>query len=90
MLIRWANLERTPILSLDLPSGIDATIGYTPGVSIQAELTLTLALPKRGLQAYHGALYLADIGIPPQVYQSLGFEPPTFPTGEYIFWLTAN
>jgi NAD(P)H-hydrate epimerase len=89
-LIRWANQARTPVLSLDLPSGINATSGDTPGVSIQAKSTLTLGLPKTGLQVYQGALFLADIGIPPQAHQSLGFEPPAFPLGEYILRLTAS
>ena len=37
-----------------------------------AERTLTLALPKTGLRDVPGALYLADIGIPPEVYHRLG------------------
>jgi NAD(P)H-hydrate epimerase len=89
-LIHWANQARTPVPSLNLPSGINATSGDAPSVSIRAESTLTLALPKTGLQWYQGALFLADIGIPPQVYQSLGFELPDFPTGEYVLRLTAS
>jgi hypothetical protein len=46
--------------------------------------TLTLALPKTGLNAIAGNLYLADIGIPPEVYHQLGlifdstFDLPAF------------
>jgi hypothetical protein len=42
-----------------------------------AERTLTLALPKTGLRSIRGDLFVADIGIPPEVYLSLGlsFEP---------------
>jgi hypothetical protein len=38
---------------------------------------LTLALPKTGLLSLPSDVYLADIGIPPEVYQPLGilFEP---------------
>ncbi len=39
---------------------------------VPAERTLTLALPKTGLEHIEGDLYLADIGIPPQVYERLG------------------
>jgi NAD(P)H-hydrate epimerase len=39
---------------------------------VRPERTLTLALPKTGLQRVPGDLYLADIGIPPEVFQRLG------------------
>ncbi|MEN8240995.1 MAG: NAD(P)H-hydrate epimerase [Chloroflexota bacterium] len=74
-LIRLINQSAKGVLSLDLPSGIDATNGETPGEFIEAERTLTLALPKPGLQhPASGQLFLADIGIPPQVYQKIGIE----------------
>jgi NAD(P)H-hydrate epimerase len=64
-LIAWANASGAPILSLDVPSGVDATTGATPGAAIQPRWTLTLALPKTGLRPENaGQLVLADIGIP--------------------------
>jgi NAD(P)H-hydrate epimerase len=77
-LIDMCNQHAARVLSLDVPSGLDATTGDTPGVAVRPERTLTLALPKIGLQRVPGELYLADIGIPPEVYQRLGlfFEPP--------------
>lgn len=44
-----------------------------------ADRVLTLALPKRGLlvegaKSYVGDLYLADIGIPPSLYEELGLD----------------
>lgn len=66
------------VLALDLPSGVNATTGETPGVCIKADRTLTLALPKPGLtNPVAGDLYLADIGIPPEVFRQLGitFNP---------------
>ncbi len=38
-----------PILSVDIPSGIDATTGKPTGEYIHANATLALALPKTGL-----------------------------------------
>lgn len=73
-MIALCNEEGTRVLSLDLPSGLDATTGGTPGVFVHPERTLTLALPKTGLGEMVGALYLADIGIPPQAYELLGFK----------------
>jgi NAD(P)H-hydrate epimerase len=66
------------VLSLDVPSGLDATTGQAMGAVVQPERTLTLALPKRGLSRIPGDLYLADIGIPPEVYERLGlsYESP--------------
>jgi NAD(P)H-hydrate epimerase len=71
-LIDLCNQHAVRVLSLDVPSGLNATTGESPGVAIQPERTLTLALPKTGLYSAPGDLYLADIGIPPQVYEQLG------------------
>lgn len=65
-----------PVLSLDVPSGLDATTGVPSETTVHAEATLTLALPKCGLdapaaQSAVGDLYLGDIGIPPALYDDL-------------------
>ncbi|MYC20790.1 MAG: hypothetical protein F4X62_04805, partial [Caldilineaceae bacterium SB0662_bin_25] len=83
-LIQLANSSVAPILSLDAPSGLDSTSGklYVPHVSATA--TMTLALPKRGLlppaaRAACGQLFLADIGVPPSLYDFLDMDlPPLF------------
>ena len=79
-MIRWANAQDAPILSLDTPSGLDVTTGevYTPAV--RASATMTLALPKVGLRApvaqpFVGELYLADISVPPVLYRRMGLAP---------------
>jgi NAD(P)H-hydrate epimerase len=76
-LIEVCNRQSRRTLSLDVPSGLDATTGQAPGVVVCPERTLTLALPKAGLHQAPGDLYLADIGIPPEVYTGVGisFEP---------------
>jgi hydroxyethylthiazole kinase-like uncharacterized protein yjeF len=76
-LIRAANASRLPILAVDLPSGMHPDTGEPLGITIRAALTVTLALPKRGLmmtqsRALIGDLLLADIGIPPQAFDRLG------------------
>ena len=61
------------MLSLDVPSGLDASTGLAPGAAVQATATMTLALPKHGLiSELAGDLILADIGIPSEVYRRLG------------------
>ncbi|WP_396611024.1 NAD(P)H-hydrate epimerase [Haloferax sp. S1W] len=63
------------VVSLDVPSGIDATTGEAPGTAVEPDTTLTLALPKTGLaEATVGDLLLADIGIPRGAYDSLDID----------------
>jgi NAD(P)H-hydrate epimerase len=72
-MIEWANASEVPVLSLDVPSGIDSTTGEAPGAAIVATRTMTLAAPKHGLCASRaGEIVLADIGIPAEVYRRLG------------------
>jgi NAD(P)H-hydrate epimerase len=64
-------------LSLDVPSGLEIEHGTAGKPALTAEATLTLALPKAALRLevaapLVGALYLADISIPPIVYERLG------------------
>lgn len=78
-LVRAANASRLPILAVDLPSGLHPDTGEPLGVTIRAALTVTLALPKRGLlvtrsRALVGDLLLADIGIPPQAFDRLAIQ----------------
>ncbi|MFQ5802081.1 MAG: NAD(P)H-hydrate epimerase [Candidatus Methylomirabilales bacterium] len=72
-LIQWANGTKVPILSLDVPSGVDSTTGKAEGIFINARWTMTLALPKTGLLPEKtGNLCLADIGIPEETYRRMG------------------
>jgi hydroxyethylthiazole kinase-like uncharacterized protein yjeF len=62
------NRSSIPILSLDLPSGVDANTGAVLGIAIAAKTTVTFALEKRGLHqepaiAHAGDVVLADIGV---------------------------
>lgn len=71
--IEWARNSKGFKLALDVPTGVDATTGETPGTYLRADATLTLALPKTGLLPEHcGNVYLGDIGIPASVFQAAG------------------
>jgi NAD(P)H-hydrate epimerase len=54
--------------------------GETPGVAVDADVVLTLALPKTGLgaAAAEWELRLVDIGIPAEVYRraDVGYDRP--------------
>lgn len=77
--IEWANAQTCPILALDVPSGLEATTGDASTPCIRATATLTLALPKTGLRpskaaVFVGEILLADIGVPPVAWRSLGLD----------------
>ncbi len=59
------------VLAVDIPSGLDADTGQTPGLCVRAHRTLTLALPKLGLalppgRELSGRIRVARIGIADQ------------------------
>ena len=88
-MIRWANEQAAPTLSLDTPSGLDTATGKVFNPAITATATLTLALPKRGLRkqlGQVGELYLADISVPPALYEkTLGLDVgPLFAKSDII------
>ena len=77
--IERVNASGRPVLSLDAPSGLDTTSGSPGKPCVRAKATLTLALPKIGLLSPSakdvvGALYLADISVPPELYSHLGID----------------
>lgn len=78
-LIALANSSVAPILSLDTPSGLDTATGHLYSPHIVAAATMTLALPKAGLLTNEarpavGHLYLADISVPPALYERMGLD----------------
>ncbi len=77
--IEQVNRAGPPVLALDLPSGLNPDSGEPAASCVRAAATLTLALPKTGLTAssarpYVGELYVADIGVPPELLAQLGIE----------------
>jgi len=73
------NAAGKPVLSLDAPSGLDINSGTVSRLTVQADATMTLALPKVGLMGesaypFVGSLYLADISVPPELYRKMGLE----------------
>jgi NAD(P)H-hydrate epimerase len=93
-MIQWARDQRSAfgarVLSLDVPSGVDATTGEAPGAHISADVTVTLALPKAGLHPdlgldadIIGSLRLVDLGMPSALYARFG-SPFPFTTGYLV------
>jgi len=68
------NASSRPVVAIDIPTGIDADTGAVMGAAIKADLTVAMALLKRGLVLHPGAEYagtvrVADIGIPAEVIE---------------------
>ena len=62
------NASRAFVLSADIASGIHADTGHVMGCAVQADVTVTMQLPKPGMLLYPGADYsgrivVAEIGI---------------------------
>jgi NAD(P)H-hydrate epimerase len=69
------------VVSVDVPSGLDADTGIAGGACVRAALTVTLGLPKPGLlvadgPAHAGEVWVADIGIPFEAYAAVGVQVP--------------
>lgn len=79
-LIEAINARDATVVSLDVPSGLDASTGEKPGIAVKADATLTLALPKIGMRHAPtvGDLYLADISVPRSVSAAFGSPSPHF------------
>lgn len=81
--IAKVNESGKPVLSIDVPSGLDASTGRLPedGECIRATRTITFELPKVGLLIYPGCemageLIIVDIGIPADAIA--GINPGVF------------
>lgn len=63
------NKKSLWVISVDLPSGIDAATGQIWGCAVEADLTVTFAAAKPGLylhpgKGHAGEVSIADIGLP--------------------------
>ncbi len=79
-IIEAINSHHTKVLSVDVPSGLDATSGKAYSPCIKASATASLAILKRGLlseeaKQFAGNLYVIDIGMPPDIYARFGINP---------------
>ena len=67
-IIKRVNAANIPVVSIDIPSGLNATSGAILGSAIRASATVTFAYPKKGLLQNEGLkragnIYVKDIGV---------------------------
>ncbi|MGF1511354.1 MAG: NAD(P)H-hydrate dehydratase [Myxococcota bacterium] len=65
-----------PLVSVDIPSGVDANTGQAHGPAVAADVTVTFQFPKLGHVLHPGRdlagrLHVADIGIPGRVLRRI-------------------
>ena len=70
------NRSTQPVLSIDIPSGINATTGVCMGIAVQATVTVTFIGLKQGLFTadgvqYSGEVVFDDLDISPDIYATV-------------------
>jgi ADP-dependent NAD(P)H-hydrate dehydratase / NAD(P)H-hydrate epimerase len=73
-MIELMNASGRPIVSVDVPSGVNASTGEVAGVAVQASATITFGAPKVGLAIapglFHaGSVQIAPIGLRPREHE---------------------
>ncbi|HMY03562.1 MAG TPA: NAD(P)H-hydrate dehydratase [Candidatus Obscuribacter sp.] len=89
------NNSARPVLSIDIPSGINSDNGRIMGAAVRADQTVTFGYLKAGLLTFPGAEYagqlsLVDIGLPDfseTFVQQLNLDKDSADNGSQI-WLT--
>jgi len=62
-LIRLVNAEDKPVLSVDVPSGLDANTGNILRAAVRATCTATFVLPKHGFLRGEGPACVGDVRV---------------------------
>lgn len=73
--IEALNASRSPIVAVDIPSGVDGTTGGVSGLAVNARLTVTMGAIKTGLLLHPGCehageIEVADIGVPEELIEA--------------------
>jgi NAD(P)H-hydrate epimerase len=74
--IQFINDHQSPVIAVDIPSGLNADTGNVMGCVVQANCTVTFVGLKQGLftgQAaeYCGKIYFGQLGVPDQLFASV-------------------
>lgn len=74
--IACMNGDAAPVLSVDVPSGINASTGRRMGTAVAAALTVTFIGLKQGLMTgdaadFTGEIAFDDLDVPPAVYRAV-------------------
>jgi len=75
-LIEWINDSGKPVLSIDIPSGLQADTGVVMGIAVRANVTVSYIGLKQGCftaqgPEYSGKLVYDDLQIPPVIFEAM-------------------
>src|SRR5262245_40608719 len=59
------NASSTPVVAVDIPSGVDGATGGVTGAAVRADLTVTFGAPKPGLVLLPGAAFAGIVEVEP-------------------------
>ncbi len=81
-IIERINASRVPVLSLDVPSGLDADTGHAIGTAVRATVTISFIAGKRGLYTgmardFDGEVLVDPLGLPAEAFA-------TFPVAAWL------
>lgn len=57
------NAAKTPVLAIDIPSGLDGDTGSVQGCAVQADYTITFIALKQGLFTHKGPAYCGQVSV---------------------------
>jgi NAD(P)H-hydrate epimerase len=91
-LIDAMNAQAAPVLALDVPSGLDADTGATPGVAVSAHTTLTFIGLKQGLlsgraPALVGELLVDELELPKVLFACVPAAARVLKREQLATWL---
>jgi ADP-dependent NAD(P)H-hydrate dehydratase / NAD(P)H-hydrate epimerase len=71
--IQWANQQPSPVVAVDVPSGLYVDTGCPMGLAVRADVTVTFIALKMGMLTgvaldYVGECVFADLGVPEALY----------------------
>ena len=74
--VEQINAAQTPVIAIDIPTGLDCDTGLAEGPVVRAVMTITMLARKKGFDSpesaeYTGEVRVADIGIPAEVVARL-------------------
>ena len=77
--VNLINAAPTPVVAVDIPTGVDCDTGQVSGPAIVADLTVTFVAGKIGFEnpsscPYTGKVVISDIGVDPEVIYKFGFH----------------